>query len=158
MSENPLHRIKAYLDFKGITVSAFEKSLNFSNGSFASQLKNNKSIGSDKLENILNLYVDLNANWVFSGQGEMLKKSIKETTQKNTSIELKTNEIDLFKELVLSQKKTIKTLEEKIELQKETVLSYKNKLISKKDLMQMTWLTKPIEENKETIENLKDTK
>jgi hypothetical protein len=73
-------------------------------------------------------------------------------------VELNTNEIELLKELVSSQKKTIKTLEEKIELQKETVLSYKNKLISKNDLMQMTWLTKPSEENKETAESLKDSK
>lgn len=73
MSENTLDRIKKYLDFKDITVHAFEKSLSFSNGSFASQLKNNKTIGVDKLENILIFYNDINPEWLLTGKGDMFK-------------------------------------------------------------------------------------
>ncbi|MEB5421756.1 hypothetical protein RXR98_29690, partial [Pseudomonas aeruginosa] len=53
----------------------FEKSVGFSNGAFASQLKNNKSIGVDKLENILKAYPDLDINWVLEGKGEMIKST-----------------------------------------------------------------------------------
>lgn len=77
MSENTLDRIKKYLDLKGITIHAFEKSLSFSNGSFASQLKNNKTIGVDKLENILILYNDINPEWLLTGTGEMIKTANK---------------------------------------------------------------------------------
>lgn len=72
----PLNRIKAYIDFKGIKISTFEKSVGFSNGLFGGQLKKNKSIGVDKLENILKVYPDLNANWVLTGQESMLRSNM----------------------------------------------------------------------------------
>lgn len=70
--ENTLHRIKKYIDSKGISTRLFEQSVGMSNGSFASQLKNNKTIGVDKVENILNVYRDINPTWLLTGEGEML--------------------------------------------------------------------------------------
>ena len=72
-SKNTLHRIKEYIDSKNISVYAFEQSVGMSNGSFASQLKNNKTIGVDKLENILNIYTDISIEWLLTGRGEMLR-------------------------------------------------------------------------------------
>lgn len=66
-------RIKEYLDFKGITNQKFEIEVGYSNGAFGTQLKNDKSIGSDKLENILNAYSDINPEWLLTGKGSMLK-------------------------------------------------------------------------------------
>ena len=74
---NTIQRIKQFIDFKKVNVSTFEKKINFSNGAFASQLKNNKTIGVDKLENILNVYSDLNADWLLTGKGDMIRKEIK---------------------------------------------------------------------------------
>lgn len=68
-----LSRIKEYIDCKGISVSAFEKSIGMSNASFGKSLKNKGAIGSDKLENILKIYPDINAEWLLTGRGEMLK-------------------------------------------------------------------------------------
>ncbi|MDH6310555.1 hypothetical protein M2451_003355 [Dysgonomonas sp. PFB1-18] len=70
-----LKRIKQYIEFKGINNKQFEESVGFSNGSFASQLKNNRTIGVDKLENILFVYTDINAEWLLTGKGDMLKTS-----------------------------------------------------------------------------------
>lgn len=70
---NTLTRIKEYIDYKGVNNSTFEKEVGMSNGSFASQLKNNKTIGVDKLENILKIYPDINPSWLLTGQGSMLK-------------------------------------------------------------------------------------
>ncbi len=70
--ENPLQRLKRFIDFKLIPVSKFEKNVGFSNGSFASQLKKNKTIGVDKLENILNYYPELSSEWVLTGKGNMI--------------------------------------------------------------------------------------
>lgn len=70
-----LNRIKAYIDFKGISVSAFEKSIGMSNASFGKSLKRNGAIGTDKLETILRVYPDLSPRWLVSGEGEMLLTS-----------------------------------------------------------------------------------
>jgi repressor LexA len=65
--ENTLTRLKQYIDSKGIKVSAFEKEVGFSNGAFASQLRNNKTIGVDKLENILKIYPEIDIKWLLTG-------------------------------------------------------------------------------------------
>ena len=68
-----LERIKEYIDFKGITVAAFERSVGMSNASFSKSLKNKGAIGTDKLENILSIYSDISPEWLLTGEGEMLK-------------------------------------------------------------------------------------
>ena len=69
-----LDRIKQYLDAKGISVSAFERSIGMSNASFGKSLKNGGAIGTDKLENILTVYPDISVDWLFSGKGSMFNK------------------------------------------------------------------------------------
>lgn len=73
MGANTLHRIKEYIDFKGISIRSFEKSAGFSNGSFASQLKAEKTIGVDRVENILHVYDEINPEWLLTGNGSMLR-------------------------------------------------------------------------------------
>ena len=68
-----LDRIKEYIDFKGIPVSRFEKSIGMSNASFGKSLKSGGAIGTDKLENILTTYTDLSAEWLLTGEGRMLR-------------------------------------------------------------------------------------
>lgn len=71
--ENSLQRLSKFIDFKQLSVSSFEKTVGFSNGSLGSQIKNNKTIGVDKLENILKIYPELSAEWLLTGNGKMLK-------------------------------------------------------------------------------------
>lgn len=68
-----LERIKEYIDYKGITIAAFERSIGMSNASFGKSLKNKGAIGSDKIENILSTYDDLSPDWLLTGKGNMLK-------------------------------------------------------------------------------------
>ena len=70
-----LERIKQYIDYKGISVAAFEKSIGMSNASFGKCLKKGGAIGTDKLENILSVYPDLNIIWLTTGRGEMINES-----------------------------------------------------------------------------------
>ena len=72
-----LQRIKEYIDLKGISISAFEKSIGMSNASFGRSLKNNGAIGTDKLENILNVYQEINPDWLLTGQGNMIRSHLK---------------------------------------------------------------------------------
>lgn len=68
-----LDRIKEYIDKKGITIAAFERSIGMSNASFGKSLKGGKAIGTDKLENILSIYSDINPSWLLTGEGNMLR-------------------------------------------------------------------------------------
>lgn len=68
-----LKRLKEFIDANGLSIAAFEKSIGMSNASFGKSLKNNGAIGSDKLENILTVYPDINPDWLLTGRGSMLK-------------------------------------------------------------------------------------
>lgn len=119
---NPLKRIKDYIDFKNIKISVFEKSAGFSNGLFGGQLKRGKTIGVDKLENILKAYPDLNANWVLTGKESMLRNEVRKEAPGEASpaeraaaniLETKHEEvIASLNDLIAAQQKTISLLEQ----------------------------------------------
>ena len=67
-----LERLKQYIDFKGISVAAFERSIGMANASFGKSLKKQGAIGTDKLENILNIYPDISPMWLLKGIGDMI--------------------------------------------------------------------------------------
>ena len=62
-------RLKSFIESKKSTISAFEQSINASNGYVNSIYK---SIGLDKLLSIVEKYLDLNLNWLISEEGSML--------------------------------------------------------------------------------------
>jgi len=80
-----LQRLKQYIDSKNISTAAFEKSIGMSNASFGRSLKNNGAIGTDKLENILSVYHEINPDWLLTGNGPMLRENevIKNTEVSN---------------------------------------------------------------------------
>lgn len=68
---NVKERVKEFTKFFGITVSAFEKSIHVTNG-YVNSIS--KSIGIDKIESILEIYPNLNIEWLLTGKGFMLKE------------------------------------------------------------------------------------
>lgn len=68
-----IERFKEYLDYKGITNFKAETDCGLSNGLIKNALKASSSLGSDKLEKILNAYPDLSAEWLLRGIGSMIK-------------------------------------------------------------------------------------
>jgi len=78
-------RVGQYIERKKISYYAFENSLGASRGSISKAVKEGKSIGSNVLENIMNVYGDINPNWLLTGQGEMLVNG--EDVLQNRSIE-----------------------------------------------------------------------
>jgi phage repressor protein C with HTH and peptisase S24 domain len=68
-------RILHYLDLKGITPYRFCKDLGFSMG----YLDKKGAIGTDKYLKIIEYYEDVDANWLLTGKGEVLKPNMQET-------------------------------------------------------------------------------
>lgn len=63
-------RLLEFLESENITKSYFEKTIKAGNG----YINNVKTIGSDKLEDILKHYPSLNIEWLITGHGDMYKK------------------------------------------------------------------------------------
>ncbi|WP_199866291.1 hypothetical protein [Flavobacterium sp. Root186] len=128
MTENTINRIKQYLDYKGIRVGAFEKVVGMSNGSFASQLKHNKTIGVDKLENILKKYTDIDVEWLLTGEGDMIKlNTLRESGEVYKKTEKVTEHEINYKELAEARKETIESLRKIIQHQDEQIAFFKQK-------------------------------
>lgn len=64
-------RLSDYIDAKQISYYAFENSIGASRGAISKAVKDNKSIGSHILENILRVYPDINPVWLLTGVGSM---------------------------------------------------------------------------------------
>lgn len=69
-----IDRLMQYIKFAGLSARQFDISIGASNGYTLRMLKNNASIGSDVIENIIATYPDLNLIWLITGEGEMIKK------------------------------------------------------------------------------------
>lgn len=68
-------RLRSYIKFKGFKISSFEKSIGASNA-YVNNIR--QSIAPDKLEQIANIYPDLNIEWLLTGNGEMISMKGKE--------------------------------------------------------------------------------
>ncbi|RQO78076.1 peptidase S24 [Pedobacter sp. KBW01] len=72
-------RLSQYIEDKGISLYAFENKLAVSRGSISKAIKENKSIGSNVLENILSKFIDINPIWLMTGRGKMIASDINES-------------------------------------------------------------------------------
>jgi len=122
-----LERIKQYIDYKGISISAFEKSIGMGNASFGKSLKNGGAIGTDKLENILLIYPEISPDWLLTGTGKMLR---------SVDVTLEPEDQKTLVDLVSSQKNEIKFLKDKLEEKDKIIsdLSRTNLLLVEKEL------------------------
>lgn len=66
-------RISIFIKYKNITIAEFERNVDLANG-YIKKFKG--SIGSDKLNNIISYYPDLNIEWLITGKGPMLKSEV----------------------------------------------------------------------------------
>ena len=101
--QNQKERLKMFISSINLTNAAFEKSLGLSNGYINSM---RKGLGYDKLEQISNLYTDLNMGWLLTGEGEMLKSS-------SPKEELSPITNERLLSIIESQQRTIENLSKK---------------------------------------------
>jgi phage repressor protein C with HTH and peptisase S24 domain len=68
---NVKERLKKFIKFSEMTVSGFEKSISVTNG-YVNSIS--KSIGIDKIEKIIEIYPNLNIEWMLAGIEPMIKR------------------------------------------------------------------------------------
>ena len=71
-----LLRIHQFADSQGLSIREIERNTNTTNGVISKAIKNGSEIGSDKVENFLQSYSEVSAEWLLRGEGEMLKKEV----------------------------------------------------------------------------------
>lgn len=69
MEDNVKTRTQRFIQHKGITMKEFELACNLSSGYVTSM---RKGYGSEKLNNVLTAFPELNREWLLYGEGEML--------------------------------------------------------------------------------------
>lgn len=74
MENSTIERLKQFLNYMGLGQNVFEKNMGWGNG-YIAHIK--KSIGSDKLNDIINEYPLFNIEWLITGNGNMLKEEKK---------------------------------------------------------------------------------
>lgn len=75
MISSIVFRIGRYIAAKGLSVRSFEQSIGASNGAIGRAIQKNSDIGTSWLSKIVEIYADLNVDWLITGRGEMLLKA-----------------------------------------------------------------------------------
>jgi transcriptional regulator with XRE-family HTH domain len=118
-------RIKQFIDYKKLTINKFSDAVGTSNSYFNKLIKNGTTIGSDKIENILNAFPEINPIWLVLGQGDMIKEyeqqnhSLNYTNEPETKYEIEKNDLLLKKIEILEDQNIF--LKEKIEFLREKI-------------------------------------
>lgn len=75
MGKNFIERLQYYMELKGINDNQMTIAAGLSVGLLGKLKKNGKGMNSANIEKILYSYPDINAAWLLTGEGEMLKTS-----------------------------------------------------------------------------------
>lgn len=98
-------RLDLYMEYKGLNDNKLSLETGISNGLIGKARKRG-SLSGQNISKLINTYKDLSADWLFRGEGEMIRIEERVTN----------NETDNKDYIIELQKKTIKTLEDKIRL------------------------------------------
>ena len=72
MEKTAKQRLMEFITYKGISQGKFERLCEMSNG-YLNNLK--KTLGAEKLQNVIRAFPELNTEWLLYGEGEMIKKT-----------------------------------------------------------------------------------
>lgn len=90
-----INRLCQFIESQGISINAFERKISASNGMIRKAISNNTDIQSKWLLKIIENFPQLNIEWLFTGNGPMLKdlgkKNINQSITGNNNIQAGTN-------------------------------------------------------------------
>lgn len=99
-----IDRLLKIIELKNINKSQFYKMTGLSNG-FLDKVKD---IGSSKIEDILKTFPDINAEWLVTGQGEMLKEEADMQLEEPAGVYIGTRELTKENEALREEIKQLK--------------------------------------------------
>lgn len=67
------HRIQAAIQHKGMSIRSFEAQAGITQGVLSNAIKKNSDISSINLSKIIDAYDEIDAHWLLTGEGEMIK-------------------------------------------------------------------------------------
>lgn len=82
MEETIKQRLITFIEYLGISTRSFEGNCNLSFG-YIANLKSSPS--ANKIMKILNAYPDLSQDWLLTGEGEMLRGGVRQTSHGDNS-------------------------------------------------------------------------
>lgn len=71
-----IERIYKVVEYKKDSIYKLSKEIGVSNGYFSKQRQCNGAVSSNIIEKIVEYYPDLDANWLLTGEGQMLKSDV----------------------------------------------------------------------------------
>lgn len=84
-------RIDKFIQHLGVSYNEFERSVNAGRGSISGAIKNDRNLGSNIVESILQKYTELNSDWLFRERGEMLISTDETLREAITQYRLRTD-------------------------------------------------------------------
>ena len=125
-NQNVKNRLLEFIKYKGIKKSHFEKQCGLSNGYLNAMVN---TISYEKLEGILKVYPELNAEWLMNGVGTMIK--VDATAQSfHEASDKESNEVEELK-------RKLAEAQRKLNEQDETIKTQANTIKTQADMMQM---------------------
>lgn len=90
-----IDRFLQYLEYKGVTENKATVDCELSKG-LLGQAKSGKSdLGNKTIEKVLSFYQDLSRVWLLTGEGEMLKSDVSQTSKGDNTIQVSGNNVDM---------------------------------------------------------------
>lgn len=92
MANSVKDRLILFIDSKGISKNAFEKACGLSTR-YVSNMR--QSIQPDKIKKIALVFPELNTGWLLTGEGEMLKSDVSQSSKGDNNIQVTGTNVDM---------------------------------------------------------------
>lgn len=115
MANSVKDRLIQFIDSKGISKNAFEKACGLSTR-YVSNIR--QSIQPDTIKKIALIYPELNTGWLLTGEGEMLRSEVSQSSKGDNTIQVSGNNVDMRNinqsKSTADDSKRVKELEQRI--------------------------------------------
>ena len=121
METSVKERLVKFLKYKGLSQKKFEETVGLANG-YVNNIR--RSVTSEKLQQIVRCFPDLNKAWLLTGEGEMLlpqKESTSTITDNSTSVAGNSNHVNATSTLdkaldeIAAQRRLVEKAQEQID-------------------------------------------